>query len=113
MQRILRLTQEPVPTKAPRMGKLMGFDVTLERQAEDRAHRNGETYVGIDVRYTRCCFINLCSFAGQCCASKQRRTAGARPERQRGCERQVPVAGEPGRAGIRRSPVVAGPSEPF
>jgi hypothetical protein len=31
------------------MGTLMGFDDTLERQAEDRAHRNGENHVGIDV----------------------------------------------------------------
>lgn len=40
--RLLLLDQEPFPTKTPRMGKLMGFDVTLERHAEDCAHRNGE-----------------------------------------------------------------------
>lgn len=35
----------------------MGFDTALERQAENRP-LYGETYVGIDVGYTRLCFIN-------------------------------------------------------
>ncbi|HAA39214.1 MAG TPA: hypothetical protein DCE36_03925, partial [Pseudomonas sp.] len=58
-QRILRLVQEPFPTELPHMGKLKGFDVALERQAEDRAHCNGENYVGIGVRYTGLYLINL------------------------------------------------------
>ena len=45
----------------------MGFDDTLERQAEDRAHRNGENHVGIDVRYTRLCLINFWFFPGHFC----------------------------------------------
>lgn len=38
----------------------MGFDTTLERQAENRAHCNGETHVGTDVgSIPRLYLINL------------------------------------------------------
>ncbi len=33
----------------------MGFNFTLEQQPENRAHCNGEIYVGIVVRYIRTC----------------------------------------------------------